>query len=46
MKPPNSLDDNQKPSKKMKTITITTEMQSNDEEEPLSHYIPKSLGKV
>jgi hypothetical protein len=35
-----------KPSKKTKIIALTGEMESDDEDEPLSHYIPKKLGKV
>jgi hypothetical protein len=30
----------------MKTIILIVEMESNDEEKPLSHYMPKSLGRV
>jgi hypothetical protein len=40
------LNDNKKPSKKMNIITLTWEMESNDENEPFSHYIPIFLGMV
>jgi hypothetical protein len=46
MKPPSPLDYNKKPSKKMNIIAITSEMESDDEDEPSSHYIPKNLGNV
>jgi hypothetical protein len=46
MKPPIPLEDNIKPSKKMNIIALRWEMESNDEDDPLSHYIPKNLGKV